>query len=163
MTNFNGDLYQIGVVARDIEMTIEHYRSLLGLGPFLRIETQYEGRFRNWRGVISNKNAFAKWGELYLEIVQPNLGESTAKDWLKTRGEGVFHLGYAVDEMSQRPGGADCIFESWGATLPDGSAAVIHLDTAEKLGYYIELSDRALANKLNASIDEFCSRQTSGA
>jgi hypothetical protein len=47
------------------------------------------------------------------------------------------------------------VFESWGATLPDGDAAVIHLDTVAQLGYFVELSDRTLANRLNAEIDCF--------
>lgn len=148
-----GDFYQIGVVVRDIDEGMARYRELLGLGPFWRLDTGYVGRYRDWRGRFANKNAFTRWGDVYLEMIQPVVGEGNAKEWLETRGEGIFHLGYAVDDLSQRPGAAECVFESWGATLPNGDAAVIHLDTVAQLGYFIELSDRALVNRLNATID----------
>ena len=153
--DFKGDFYQIGIVVKDIDQGMAHYRNLLGLGPFWRLDTDYEGRYRDWRGRFANKNAFTKWGDVYLEMIQPVIGEGNAKEWLRTRGEGIFHLGYAVDDLNQRPEGVECVFESWGATVGDGQAAVIHLDTVEQLGYFVELSDRALVNKLNAAIDQY--------
>jgi len=152
---FSGDFYQIGVVVRNLERGMAHYRALLGLGPFMQIRTNYRGRYREWEGTIANHNAFTKWGPVYLEMVEPGIGNSNAREWLETRGEGIFHLGYATDDLTQRPDGVEVCFESFGATLPDGRAAVIHLDTVERLGYFVELSDRALVNKLNGSIDKF--------
>lgn len=148
-----GDFYQVGVVVRDIDEGMAHYRKLLGLGPFWRLDTDYEGRYRGWRGRLANKNAFTRWGNVYLEMIEPVQGEGNAKEWLETRGQGIFHLGYAVDDLAQRPEGAQCVFESWGATLDNGDPAVIHLDTVSQLGYFIELSDRVLVNRLNAGID----------
>lgn len=159
---FSGHFYQIGIVVRDIDQGMAHYRNLLGLGPFWRLDTDYEGRYRNWRGRFANKNAFARWGDVYLEMIQPVIGEGNAKEWLETRGEGIFHLGYAVYDMTQRPTGVECVFESWGATLPNGDAAVIHLDTVAQLGYFVELSDRALVTKLNAGIDRFIADSRGG-
>jgi methylmalonyl-CoA/ethylmalonyl-CoA epimerase len=156
---FEGDFYQIGVVVADIERGMEQYHRLLGLGPFWRLDTDYEGRYRDWRGRFANRNAFARWGDVYLELIEPVVGEGNAREWLETRGEGIFHLGYAVDDLGQRPDGVDCVFESWGATLPNGDAAVIHLDTVDRLGYFVELSDRGLVGKLNARIDEVLAGQ----
>ncbi len=153
--NFQGDFFQIGVVVRDIDEGMEQYRKLLGLGPFWRLDTDYEGRYRNWRGRFANRNAFTKWGDVYLEMIQPVIGQGNAREWLETRGPGIFHLGYAVDDLGQRPQGVECVFESWGATLPSGEAAVIHLDTVSELGYFVELTDRPLAERLNATIDDF--------
>lgn len=154
-----GDFHQIGVVVRDIDQGMAHYAGLLDLGPFWRLDTDYEGRYRDWRGRFANRNAFTKWGDVYLEMIEPVVGEGNAKEWLATRGEGIFHLGYAVDDLSQRPGGVVCVFESWGATLPNGDAALIHLDTVAQLGYFVELSDRALVTRLNAGIDRFLAEQ----
>jgi hypothetical protein len=153
-----GDFYQIGVVVRDIDAGMAQYSRLLGLGPFWRLDTRYRGRYRDWTGEFANRNAFTRWGEVYLELIEPGEGQGNAREWLETRGEGIFHLGYAVDDMSQRPDGAACVFESWGATLPDGAPAVIHLDTVDRLGYFVELSDRALVDRLNAGIDRFLAK-----
>ena len=159
---FEGDFYQIGVVVRDIDRGMDHYRQLLGLGPFWRLDTDYEGRYRDWRGRFANRNAFTRWGNVYLEMIEPVIGEGNAREWLETRGEGIFHLGYAVDDLDQRPGGVECVFESWGARTPDGNAAVIHLDTVASLGYFVELSDRTLAHQLNARIDQFMVEHSQG-
>ncbi|HEX5536318.1 MAG TPA: VOC family protein [Sphingobium sp.] len=156
---FTGDFYQIGVVVRDIDAGMAHYRNILGLGPFWRLDTDYEGRYRDWSGRFANRNAFTKWGDVYLEMIEPVVGHGNAREWLEMRGEGIFHLGYAVDDLSQRPDGVECVFESWGARMPNGDPAVIHLDTVEQLGYYVELSDRALVNRLNATIDQFMAQQ----
>ncbi|GAC1577736.1 MAG: hypothetical protein NVS3B5_09980 [Sphingomicrobium sp.] len=150
-----GDFYQIGVVVRDLDPGMAQYRTLLGLGPFMQMQTRYRGRFRDWEGTIANRNAFTKWGDLYLEMVEPGLGQGNAREWLETRGEGIFHLGYATDNLTQRPGGAPVCFESFGATLANGAPAVIHLDTVAQLGYFVELSDRGLVDRLNSAVDRF--------
>jgi len=161
--NFQGELYQIGVVVRDIDQGMENYRRLLGIGPFWRMDTDYEGRYRNWRGRFANRNAFARWGNLYLEMVEPVVGEGNAKEWLETRGEGIFHLGYAVDDMTQRPDDAECVFESWGARLANGDAAIIHLDTVARLGYFVELAQQQVAMGLNARIERGLAEEPAGA
>ena len=152
--HFEGKLYQIGVVVRDLNVGMHHYSTLLGLGPYKRLDTDYRGRYRDWIGRIANRNAFARWGDLYLEMIEPGEGQSTAKEWLRTRGEGIFHLGYATDDLDQRPGGVQVCFESLDTRTADGKCAVIHLDTLEQLGYYVELSDRALADNLSRWIDD---------
>lgn len=149
----HGDFFQIGIVVRNIDEGMERYRSMMGVGPFWRLDTDYHGRYRHWTGRFANRNAFARWGSVYLEMIEPVIGEGNAREWLQTRGEGIFHLGYAVDDMAERPGGAPCVFESFGATVEGGGPAVIHLDTADTLGYFLELTHRPLADALNARID----------
>lgn len=150
---FNGRLYQIGVVVRDLEQGMAHYTSLLGLGPYARIDTDYTGRYRDWTGRISNRNAFARWGQLYLEMIEPGIGQSNAREWLETRGDGIFHLGYATDDLDQRPGGVEVCFESLDTRLPSGGPAIIHLDTVSQLGYFVELAERGMAERLSRWID----------
>lgn len=152
---FKGDLYQVGVVVRNIDQGMAHYRTLLGLGPFMRIDTHYQARYRNWTGTIANRNAFTRWGQLYLEMIEPGLGEGNAKEWLNTRGEGIFHLGYATDDLGQRPEGIEVCFETLSALTANGRPAVIHLDTVAQLGYFVELSDKPLVDKVNAAIEQY--------
>lgn len=66
--NLQGDFYQIGIVVRDIDEGMAHYQELLGVGPFWRLDTDYEGRYREWRGRFANRNAFTRWGNVYLEM-----------------------------------------------------------------------------------------------
>lgn len=150
---FEGTLYQIGVVVRDIEAGMAHYSNLLGLGPFTRLDTDYTGRYRGTLQHIANRNAFARWGELYLEMVEPGSGQSTASEWLAARGEGIFHLGYSTTNLSQRPGGVEVCFETLDNLTPEGVPATIHLDTVQQLGYFVELADSRLAERLAHWID----------
>lgn len=145
---FDGKLYQIGVVVRDLEASMEHYRTLFGLGPFRRLDTDYTGRYRGTEQRIANRNAFARWGDLYLEMVEPGSGQSSASEWLQTRGEGIFHLGYATTHLDQRPGGAQVCFETIDNLNSQGQPAIIHLDTVTQLGYFVELADAQLAERL---------------
>lgn len=157
--NFSGDLYQIGVVVRNLEEGMARYSTLLGLGPYWRLDTHYQARYRDWTGTIANRNAFARWGDLYLEMIEPGLGQGNAREWLETRGEGIFHLGYATDDLTQRPGGVQVCFEPLDTRTASGEVAVFHLDTVDQLGYYVELTDRALADGLVAKIEEFLAAQ----
>lgn len=150
---FDGTLYQIGVVVRDLEAGMAHYSALLSLGPYQRIDTDYIGRYRQWTGRIANRNAFARWGSLYLEMIEPGIGQSNAKEWLSTRGEGIFHLGYATDDLTQRPGGVEACFETLSTLTDQGTPAIVHLDTVQQLGYFVELADRALTDRLCSWID----------
>ena len=57
---FEGDFYQVGVVVRDLERGMEQYRTLLGLGPFMTMQTNYRARYRDWEDTIANRKAFTK-------------------------------------------------------------------------------------------------------
>jgi catechol 2,3-dioxygenase-like lactoylglutathione lyase family enzyme len=137
----DGSMYHLGIVVRDIDAAMEHYRTVLGLGPFARLDTSYPARFRDWRGTIENRNAFAKWGDIYLELVEPGPAPGVARQWLETRGEGVFHVGYSTADVRQRPGNTEVCFEVLNIQTASGDVGIVYLDTVEALGYYVELVD----------------------
>ena len=144
---FSAELYQYGIVTDDLEATMGDYDALGAVG-WKRMDTCYQGRWRDWSGEVANRNAFAMWQGLCLELIEPGRGHSTAREWLDRRGRGVFHLGFITDDLTQRPFGAEVCFESFGRLSAAGGPAVIHLDTVAALGYFIELSDRPLVESL---------------
>lgn len=150
----HGRLYQIGVVVRDIEAGMQHYRDMLGLGPFKRLDTDYHAWYRGRTVHIANANAFARWGDLYLEMVAPGTGDSTAREWLEQGGEGIFHLGYITDDMNQRPAGSEVCFHPLLDAGPEAPSSILHLDTLQALGYFVELTTPELATGLCRWIDE---------
>ncbi|MFV0645928.1 MAG: VOC family protein [Sphingomonadaceae bacterium] len=149
-----GDFYQVGVVVRDIDEGMDRYRRLFGLGPFWRLDTNYHGSYRDWTGNVANSNAFTRWGDLWLEMVAPGIGNSNAREWLETRGEGIFHLGFAVDDVMDHPTEWPVCFQPLSTKTDDGRPALVHLDTVADFGFFTELSDRDLVEKLNARIAE---------
>ncbi len=144
------DIYQIGVVVADLDAGIDHYSRLLGLTGWKRMDTDYVARYRDWEGRIANRNAFAPWGPIHLEMIEPGVGEGNAREWLSTRGEGIFHVGVAIDDMDKRPMDAEVVFEVRTQRRPDGGPAILHLDTVATLGFFLELAWRPLAERLDA-------------
>lgn len=145
-----GTVYQVGVVVADLEAGMARYNAILGLTNWQRMDTDYTARYRDWEGRIANRNAFAPWGHIHLEMIEPGIGQGNAKEWLETRGEGIFHLGVAVDDVRTRPADLDVVFEVLSQRQPDGSPAIVHLDTVSALGYFLELSYRPMADRLDA-------------
>lgn len=147
-----GSIYQIGVVVPDLEQGMADYSRILGLSNWKRLDTDYIGRYRQWQGRIANRNAFAQWGAIHIEMIEPGIGEANAMEWLRTRGAGMFHVGVAVDDVRHRPQDIEVVFEVMSQTQPDGSPAIVHLDTVPMLGYFIELAFKPLADSLSAKV-----------
>ena len=144
----DGRLYHLGVVVRDVDAAMARYRALLGVPAFHRLDTNYQARHRDWVGTIANRNAFGKWGDLVVELVEPGLGRGPAGEYLDSRGEGVFHVGYATDDPTQRPGGVAPCFEVHPTIRPDGTHGIVYLDTLDTLGFFVELVDRPMAERI---------------
>ncbi len=144
-----GTVYQVGVVVADLEAGMARYSAILGLSGWQRMDTDYVARYRDWEGRIANRNAFAPWGDIHVEMIEPGLGRGNAREWLETRGEGIFHLGLAVDDVRTRPADLEVVFEVLSQSQPDGSPAIVHLDTVGALGYFLELTYRPLADRLD--------------
>ncbi|MFC1823709.1 VOC family protein [Thermodesulfobacteriota bacterium] len=96
---------QIGVIVKDLKKSVEHYTSL-GIGPFETL-TGIESRERMMWGKPIAVDAFkvdirvAKMGDVDLELIEPIEGESIWKDFLETKGEGINHLGFFVDDIEK--------------------------------------------------------------
>lgn len=150
--DFVGKLSQIGIVCADLDEAMARYGHMLGVGGWKRLDTDYTARFRDWTGRVANHNAFAPWGDIHIELVQPGEGGGIAKDWLQTRGEGIFHFAFGTEDTSQRPGGAEVVFANLDRLLPSGEPEIIMLDTVEQLGWYMEIVPQAMADSLNARV-----------
>jgi len=97
------NLHHISIAVRDIDEAIRFYTSI-GIGPFedyppleeyVKIDVPDEVGFRNLR--IKT----AQIGPIQIQLIQPGEGKSLYKDFLEEKGEGVYHLGFAVDDVGQ--------------------------------------------------------------
>ena len=130
-------LHHVAVVVRNMNRAIEYFSSL-GIGPF-----QAYPPIRDYVKVnVPDKEAFyrlsisqAQIGPVALQLIQPGEGKTIYKDFLDKNGEGVFHLGFVVDDVDKeearlRARGLQVL--SSGRRL-DGSGFT-YFDTAEKAG-----------------------------
>ena len=98
-------LDHITIVVKDMEKAIEYY-SLLGFGPFVqpsghsfpKMELRGEPIVGSGYEVITRET---RMGPVGLQLVQPTGEKSLPRDFLNRRGEGVFHIGFFVDDIDK--------------------------------------------------------------
>lgn len=103
---FSNRVHHIGIVVRDIDKAIERLATL-GIGPFEELNNQYhaplvgEPMFRGRPMRVQTKIWNAKVGDIALELFEPDEGESPYKEFLDSKGEGIHHIGFLVDDLEQ--------------------------------------------------------------
>ena len=98
-------LDHIGIIVRDLEKSIEFYRSL-GAGqfhsnkPVQRIERKWLGKLVPL-DIVNVIARSARLGSVDIELLQPFEGESVWRNFLETKGEGMHHIGFLVDDIEK--------------------------------------------------------------
>ena len=97
---------QIGFIVRDIEATAKAYAGFLGqdmpniivTGGYQQALTQYYGKPTEARA----KLAFFQVGSnLSIELIEPDALDSTWREFLEKKGEGVQHIAFVVKGMKE--------------------------------------------------------------
>ena len=95
-------IVQVGVVVRDLDKTVEYYESL-GIGPFRELtldaltdKTQY-GKPLDFK----IRASIAKLGPIDIELIQPIKDAPLQQDFLDTKGEGINHVCFQVDDIDK--------------------------------------------------------------
>ena len=140
------DLFQVGIVVRNLEESMERYKNLLGIDSWQIFEiTPETNQFTYYGKPVEHsfKAAFTMVGKLMVELLEPLEGKGIYRDFLNERGEGIHHLGHVrVDDLDQALGeleeaGFPCI-ETGGDAA--GFHTWAYVDTTSALGYILELS-----------------------
>jgi methylmalonyl-CoA/ethylmalonyl-CoA epimerase len=131
------NLHHISIAVRDMDEAIKFYTSI-GIGPFedypplkeyVKIDVPDEIGFRNLRIKV------VQIGPIQIQLIQPGEGKSLYKDFLERKGEGVYHLGFVVDDVDR----SEAELKKLGLHVlssgrrEDGSG-FSYLDTTEKGG-----------------------------
>ena len=95
---------QVAIVVRDIEKTAKSFCEVFGL-PMPKIFSippveEAHTEFRGKRTKPRAKLAVFDLGAVVLELTQPDGEPSSWKDFLDTKGEGVHHIGFMVDDLA---------------------------------------------------------------
>lgn len=140
------ELYQVGIVVRDLEKSMEHYQKVLGIGPWETMDADpsiisdmmYHGK--PVKHPFRFRIAFAMVGPLQLELIQPLEGELLYFDFLKKHGEGLHHIGHVrVQNLDE----AVVALEKVGFPCTQrghfGGGGFAYMDTVKALGFILEL------------------------
>ncbi len=97
------ELHHIAIVVGDLAQAVNHYSSM-GIGPF----ESYPPLGEYVQVNVPDESAFYKVqikvvqiGPVSLQLIQPPAGRTIYGDFLEQRGEGVFHLGFRVDDITR--------------------------------------------------------------
>ena len=137
-------VYHVGVVVKDIDKAVEYYQAL-GIGPFEPSKTAHLITDRKVYGKpaddVKNKARLAQMmGQLYLELVQPVEGEAIQKEFLKTKGEGINHLGFFVDDIDKETAKlVEKGFKIISSVRYTGGGGAFYFDTDKVGGVLFEL------------------------
>jgi len=138
------DLYQLGIVVRDLKKSIQLYKELLGISEWDEM-TLPSDLFTSliYNGKQVEKACFltgtAMAGPMQIELIQPVEGDLPYSDFLKEHGEGLHHVGHiyvpdmvkAVSDFEAR--GFPCVFAG------DAGVKFAYVDMTKSLGVIIEL------------------------
>ncbi len=99
-------LAHIGIVVRNMDKTIKRLESL-GIGPFKPFDPASfpplvgKLKFRGKPFDIDNITMTAKMGNIELEMFEPHEKESPWTEFLETKGEGIHHMAFIVDNLEK--------------------------------------------------------------
>ena len=92
---------QIGFVVKDLDKALAHYEPLFG--PFTVMEApDMEWDYRGTPEISSLKIAFAKSGDVEIELIEWIAGKTPHKEFLDAGHEGMHHLRFIVDNVEEK-------------------------------------------------------------
>jgi 4-hydroxyphenylpyruvate dioxygenase-like putative hemolysin len=130
-------LHHLSVVVRNMDEAVKFYESI-GIGPFEDYPPLIEYvklNVQDQTGFFNLKFKIARVGDIQIQLCQPGEGKSPYKDFLEKKGEGVYHLGFVVDNIDD----SEASLEKLGLRVlssgrrVDGSG-FSYFDTAGKAG-----------------------------
>lgn len=135
-----GEPYHVGIAVNDLDDAMVRLGGSLGLEPWATLEAEVPAIYRGAETLSGIRSAFARSGQLLMELVQPTAGRFTAQTFLDERGEGVYHLGYWVEDMNGVIARADAagIGVDWRFPV-EGDPFAVYLDAKQTLGIHVEL------------------------
>ena len=142
-------LDHVGIIVKDLDKTIKYYESL-GIGPcvtpgkFVRLNRKIRGKEIDM-GAIKNRSALFQIGPVLFEMIEPGEGDPSLSLWkrdLETKGEGLHHLAFSVDNVDELKE-AKAELEKQGLKIVSESdfegGGHIYFDTSEVGGILFEL------------------------
>jgi methylmalonyl-CoA/ethylmalonyl-CoA epimerase len=135
---------QIGIVVRDVDQAAEYFTSVFGWGPFKIRESEMKGPTYNGRsGDCRLKLAFARSGDVEIELIQVLEGETPHSDFLRRHGEGLQHLRFRVDDCDGMIAAlaSEGVDPLWHQKFP-GIAAFAYMKADKTSGLMVELFEK---------------------
>jgi len=140
------NLHHVCIVVRDIAAAEAYYASV-GVGPWLDyppLDQYAELDVPSREGFLGMRYRFCDIDNIQIQLCQPPEVDCPQRRFLEEKGEGVFHLGFAVDdcdaaEESARAAGLPVLMRG---RRPDRSGFT-YFDNAARAGVVLEIRKSA--------------------
>jgi methylmalonyl-CoA/ethylmalonyl-CoA epimerase len=130
-------LFQQAYVVDDITGAQAAMQAMLGCSAFATLPaTDLDYDLRGETVSCAMELAFARSGNVQIELLQPVRGKGLHVEFLATNGPGAHHLGFLVDDLEAVVAGT-AYERIMGSQF--GSLTFCYLDTFADLGLYVEL------------------------
>lgn len=133
-------LFQQAFVVDDLDAARDAMTRTLGCEVWASLPaTSLHYRYRGRDVECSLALAFARSGNVQIELLQPVAGEGVHVEFLEQHGPGSHHLGFLVGDLDaeRRVAASAGIDEAMAGEF--GSLRFAYLDTFDALGVYLEL------------------------
>jgi methylmalonyl-CoA/ethylmalonyl-CoA epimerase len=137
-------LHHVGMVVRDRDATIRHYKELLGFKSFFTYDAPPMPNYSFVNGkptAFGLRVGFASLGNTLLELLQPLDRVSPHFHFLEEHGEGIHHLGFLVpnldDYLAKTEGKGLHLLGEWGE--PSMNIKTVYLVGDRLSGTILEL------------------------
>ena len=151
MSELMQKIEQIGIVTGDLKGMVKRYEEVFGVGPWViadgegGLDPKYQAVDLTVRGKRENFSvslAWAKVGDIEIELIQPLDDKSDYARFLKEHGDGIHHISMVTDvpkfrETAERQN----IPELMTGRVP-GVETWIYYDSSPAVGMTIEIHDR---------------------
>jgi len=152
-------LHHVAVIVKNLDEAVEHYQAL-GIGPFEPVKVVHTDRMLYDKPAPPDIKNIAKGGQMgpiWLELIQPVSGKYVHKEFLESRGEGINHIAFLVDDIEEATSiMAESGFKVVVSMKNEGGGGVAFFDTDKVGGFMIELEE------LPPGVDQFYGSITSG-
>jgi hypothetical protein len=133
-------LFQQAFVVADLDTAQQALGESLGCSDFVTLPaSDLEYDYRGGRATCALAIAFARSGNVQVELIQPVRGAGIHVEFLESNGPGAHHLGYLVDDLDAEVARAT---SNGFPKIMGGQFGNLHfcyLDTFDALGLYTEL------------------------
>jgi methylmalonyl-CoA/ethylmalonyl-CoA epimerase len=142
MLNIFHKLHHVCIVVHDIQKSMAYYESV-GIGPWYSWGSFSEFTELDVEDVeAQNETTYmcADIDNIQIQLCQPSIRKTPKRKFLDEHGEGVFHLGFVVDDVDRsEAAGCDAgltVFERGRRTDRSGFS---YFDTAKQAGVTLEI------------------------
>jgi catechol 2,3-dioxygenase-like lactoylglutathione lyase family enzyme len=130
-------LHHICIIVRDIEKAVKYYESI-GIGPW--VDYPPLGEFKELKmpdadGFRAITFKYVQLGPVQIQLGQPGKGDTPQGRFLKEHGEGVFHVGFVMDDVDAGEAKAKAVgLEPFMRGRRDDGSGFTYFDTARHAG-----------------------------